>query len=90
MNNYVTMKTKLQLGKTSDIRYVQEKDIDDIEKLEIDNKLPKVERIIKFLNNVKNPYIFRIDGRKVKFEYSNNDLNISQCIESILLNKENL
>lgn len=90
MNDYVAIKTKLQLGKISDIRYVQEKEIDDIEEVEIDKELPKVERIIKFLNEVKNPYMFSVDGRKVKFEFSNNDLNITQCIESLLLNRKNI
>lgn len=89
MNDYVDIKTKLQLGKISDIRYVQENDIDDIEKIKIDNNLPKAERIMKFLSEVKNPYIFSVDGKKVKFEFSNSDVNISQCIENIFLNRKN-
>lgn len=89
MNDYVNIKTKLQLGKISDIRYVQENDIDDIEKIKIDNNLPKAERIMKFLSEVKNPYIFSVDGKKVKFEFSNSDVNISQCIENIFLNRKN-
>lgn len=89
MEDYIKLVTKLQLGKSRKVEYVQDKEVDNIEKINIDTNLPKLERMINFLKEVKNPYIFTVNGRKVKFEYSNNDLSISQCMENLLRNKKN-
>lgn len=90
MDEYKKLKTKLQLGKNSDIRCVDEKDIDNIENINVDVDLPKPERMIKFLQKVKNPYVFMVNGLKVKFEYSDKGLNINQCIENLIMNKERI
>ena len=87
MEDYIKLKTKLQLGKNSNVKFVEEKDIDQIEKINIDTKLPKTDRIVNFLRDVKNPYMFLVDGLKVKFEYSEVGLDINQCIENLIMNR---
>lgn len=87
MNEYAKLKTKLQLGKNSNLNYVEEKDVDNIEDIDIDINLPKKDRMIGFLQKVKNPYVFMVDGLKVKFEYSDKGLNINQCIENLIMNR---
>ena len=49
--------------------------------------MPKKDRMIGFLKKVKNPYVFMVDGLKVKFEYSDKGLNINQCIENLIMNR---
>ena len=87
MEEYAKLKTKLQLGKNSNIKYIEEKDIDNIENINVDINLPKKDRMIFFLQKVKNPYAFMVDGLKVKFEYSDKGLNINQCIENLIMNR---
>ena len=70
MDDYAKLKNKLQLGKSSNIKYIDEKDMDNIENLNVDINLPKADRMLVFLQNVKNPYAFIVNGLKVKFEYS--------------------
>ena len=87
MDEYAKLKTKLQLGKNSNLNYIQEKDIDNIEEINVDINMPKKDRMIGFLKKVKNPYVFMVDGLKVKFEYSDKGLNINQCIENLIMNR---
>ena len=87
MDEYAKLKTKLQLGKNSNLNYIQEKDIDNIEEINVDINMPKKDRIIGFLQKVKNPYVFMVEGLKVKFEYSDKGLNINQCIENLIMNR---
>ena len=87
MDEYAKLKTKLQLGKNSNLNYIQEKDIDNIEEINVDINMPKKDRMIGFLQKVKNPYVFMVEGLKVKFEYSDKGLNINQCIENLIMNR---
>ena len=68
-------------------RILKENDIDKIENIKIDKNLSKMERILDFIENTKNPYIFCIDGIKVKFEYSDNGIRLSECINNLIINK---
>ena len=61
--------------------------MDNIENLNVDINLPKADRMLVFLQNVKNPYAFIVNGIKVKFEYSDKGLNINQCIENLIMNR---
>lgn len=87
MEDYAKLKTKLQLGKSRNIKYIEEKDIDNIENINVDINLPKTDRMLAFLQKVKNPYAFMVDGLKVKFEYADKGLNINQCIENLIMNR---
>lgn len=64
MDDYAKLKNKLQLGKSSNIKYIDEKDMDNIENLNVDINLPKADRMLVFLQNVKNPYAFIVNGLK--------------------------
>lgn len=87
MEDYTILNSKLQYSKSKNIKYVQENDIDKIENIKIDKNLSKMERILDFIENTKNPYIFCIDGIKVKFEYSDNGIRLSECINNLIINK---
>ena len=87
MEDYIKIKTKMQLGKSSNIRFVQDKDIDDLKDIKINTNKTKLERIMGFLQTVKNPYMFIVDGIKVKFEFAKDGPNINDCIENLIKNK---
>lgn len=90
MDKYVNLKTKLQLCKNSNIKYIQKNEIDEINNVSIDTNLPKVDRIMNFLDKVKNPYMFIINGMKVKMEFTPTGKNITECIETLIMNRKNV
>ncbi len=87
MEDYIEMETKLQIGKNSDIRYVQGKDLDNLEDIKIDSNQPKLNRIMNYIKNTKNPYMFVVEGKKVRFEFTKNGPDINECFKNILENK---
>lgn len=49
---------------------------------ELDN-----ERILDFLTKVKNPYIFKVNGKLVRMRFSENtDLTADDCLTRVLKN----
>jgi len=87
MEDYMLLKAKVQLGKNSNINQTSIEEVDDFNEINVNNNLPRVERVTSFLRKVKNPYMFSCDGMIVKFEFSNTDTNINQCLENLILNK---
>ena len=45
-------------------------DIDEISSIKIDRRKPINERILDFLTQVKNPYVFKVNERLVRFNFS--------------------
>ncbi len=87
MQDYMMLKAKIDLGKDKDINQTQLNEVDGFNEIIINNNLPRVERVMSFLRKVKNPYMFSCNGMLVKFEFSNTDTNINQCLENVILNK---
>lgn len=90
MNNYIELQTKLQLSKNSNMKCIRDDEIDEISKVSIDTNLPKVERIISFIEKVKNPYVFMVDGMKVKMEFTTAGKTINECFETLIMNRKNI
>lgn len=90
MNNYVELKTKVQLCKNSNMKYLRNDEVDRVEDISINTNLPKLDRIVNFLEMVKNPYVFMVDGMKVKLEFASSGKNINQCFESLVMNRKNV
>ena len=44
------------------------------------------ERILDFLTKVKNPYIFKVNGRLVRMRFSENSLTADECLTNMLEN----
>ena len=45
------------------------------------------EKIIKYLKDVKNPYILNFEGMVVEFEYVNEKKTFNECMVNILKKK---
>ena len=60
----------------------------NINDVEINESLPKTERIIDFIGQMNgNPYFYRHGERVVKISFSDTDTTFDEIYESILLNK---
>lgn len=61
-------------------------DIPDIKSIKIDKRKPKEERILDFLSQVENPYVFKINSRLVQIGFSENGKTAEDCLTNVLKN----
>ena len=61
-------------------------DVDEISSIKIDKRKTKEERILDFLMKVKNPYIFKVNGKLVKMSFSDTDKTAEDCLTNVLKN----
>lgn len=61
----------------NDIDKEQVKTYDDIK---IDNTKSKVDKILKFINDVGNPYFSKYNGIIVKSTYAKNNISMQECL----------
>ena len=67
-----------------DIRTVDINSLKDINDVVIDESLSKEERMISFIKQIKNPYLYR-DGRMiVKITYSDTDRTLEDVLKSYI------
>ena len=61
-------------------------DVDEISSIKIDRRKTSNERILEFLTKVKNPYIFKVNGKLVEIELSNNGITTDDALTNVLKN----
>lgn len=59
---------------------------DNEEEIKINRNKPSKERILDFIKKTKNPYIFRVNDKLVKFTFSKNEQTADDCLTNILKN----
>lgn len=77
---------ELEELKKVDIRTVDTSTLADIGKIRIDRTLPKEERLLAFIREVRNPFCFICNGMVVKTSFSDTDESLENklaklCIE---------
>ena len=82
--NIKELEEKLKRCKNIDLSEVDIDEVDDLDKIKISRKKSKEERIIDFINKTKNPYVFNVNGRLVKLEFSDNGTNAENAIMNVL------
>ncbi len=60
--------------------------VDELGSIKIDRRKPSDERILNFLTKIKNPYIFKVNGRLVRMRFSENGPTADECISRMLEN----
>lgn len=60
--------------------------VDEISSIKIGRRKSSNERILDFLTKVKNPYIFKINGRLVRMRFSENGPTADDCLTRVLEN----
>ena len=61
-------------------------DVDEITSLKISKRKSSNERILDFLNTVKNPYVFKVNGKLVKISFSDTEKTADDCLTNVLKN----
>ena len=67
-----------------DIRNVDKSSLVDLDSVQIDESNPVQERVLSFLEQVQNPYCFRIGDVAVKVNYKSDGPSFQQNFEDLL------
>ena len=78
------LKDKLERCRKISLEDIQPEDVDEITEIKIDKRKSSNEQILDFLNKVKNPYIFKVNGRLVQIGFSNNGKTADECLTNVL------
>jgi len=84
--NYEELKYKLERCKNISINEIDRDIIPELSELKIAKKKNSKERIIEFINNVSNPYVFKVNGKLVKLAFSENNKSADNCITKVIKN----
>ncbi|MCI8670622.1 MAG: hypothetical protein HFI36_01135 [Bacilli bacterium] len=85
--NIKELEEKLNICRNMKLEDVSLEDVDEISSIKIDRRKPSNERILDFIAKVKNPYIFKVNGKLVRISFSKNtDLTADDCLTKVLEN----
>ena len=84
--NIEEIKEKLERCKNIPIEDINPDDVDELTSIKIDRRKPSNERILDFLTKVKNPYIFKVNGKLVRIRFSDTDKTAEDCLTRVLEN----
>ena len=59
-------------------------DLVDIRNVNIDSDLSKLENVVKYINEVKNPYYFKVGKVKVRVSYADTDRTLDDAFANLL------
>ena len=82
--NAEDLKRQLVKMKKEDIRSISPEDVTDIQDIRIDKRLPPQKRILSLLEQVPNPYAYRVGETVVKVSFSGNGRTLQDCMEDYL------
>lgn len=70
--------------KAVDVRTVDRDELVDISDVKIDGEMPKKERLMSFVRQIRNPYVFKCGDVVVKSVFSETDMTLEDCMERYL------
>lgn len=82
--NIKELEEKLKRCKDIDLSEINIDEIDDLNEIRISRRKSKEERIIDFISKTKNPYIFKVNGRLVKIEFTDNGRKAEDAITNVI------
>lgn len=68
-----------------DIRSVDPDLLVDIKSVQINTSLSRDERVLDFLEQIKNPYCFKVGKAAVKVSFADTEATVEDCLERYLL-----
>lgn len=83
-NNYEKIRNKLLKYEKVSLDEVNVNDVDEITKIRINKRKSSNERMLAFLNEVKNPYIFKVNGKLVRIRFSDTNKTADDCLTNVL------
>ena len=78
----ILLREELERLKQVDIRTVKKEDLVDQNTVRIKKELPRLERIIDYIKQIKNPYCFLVNGTIVKVTYKG-EKTFAQCLKEM-------
>ncbi len=84
--NIKELEEKLNKCKKMSIKGINPNDIDNLEDIKIDRRKEPNERILDFITKTKNPYAFKIKGKIVKIEFSENGVKAEDALTNAIAN----
>ncbi len=84
--NIKELEEKLNRCRNMKLEDVSLEDVDEISSIKIDRRKPSNERILDFIAKVKNPYIFKVNGKLVRISFSDTDKTAEDCLTNVLKN----
>lgn len=59
-------------------------DVDDVSSIKIDKRKTSNKKILEFITKVKNPYIFKVNGKLVRISFTDTDRTAEDCFTNVL------
>ena len=84
--NIQELEEKLKRCRNMKLEDVTLDNVDELSSIKIDRRKSSNERILDFLIKVKNPYIFKVNGRLVRMKFSENGPTADECLTNMLEN----
>ena len=80
------LEEKLERCKNIKLEDINLDDVDEISSIKIDRRKSCNERILDFLTQVKNPYVFKVNGKLVRMSFAENGPTVDECLTQCLEN----
>ena len=84
--NIKELEEKINRCKNIKLEDINPDEVDEISSIKIDRRKSSNERILDFLTQIKNPYVFKVNGRLVRFSFSENGPTTDECLTRVLEN----
>ena len=85
MNNYDELIKKLKEYKEMNINEIDKDKISDISEINISRRKSSKQRILDFLNEIENPYFFKVSDTVVQIGFSDDsNLTADDCLFNVL------
>ena len=84
--NIKELEEKLNRCKNIKLEDINPDEVDELSSIKIYRRKSSNERILDFLTQVKNPYIFKVNGRLVRMSFSENGPTADECLTRVLEN----
>ena len=76
---------KVRKQKQLSLQEIDKEEVNDIREIKLTRKKSSKQRILDFLNEVKNPYFFKIDGYIVQIAFNDkSELSADDCLYNSL------
>ena len=80
------LKEKLKKYEDIPLSEININEVDEITDIKVNKRKSSNDRILDFLNTVKNPYVFKHNGKLVRIGFSNTDKTADECLTNVLKN----
>lgn len=84
--NIKELEEKIKKCRNMKLEDINPDDVDEISSIKIDRRKSSNERILGFLTQAKNPYVFKVNGKLVRMSFSENRSTADECLTRVLEN----